>query len=196
MAALCNLLSCISAPSWRTIIKRIALLLQPEDRVLEIAAGTGIIALGLADRMQNIDAIDFSPSMVAKAQKKAQHLGLANVHFSAQNACDLRFAPGSFDAVIICNTLHIMPEPEKALAESHRVLKPDGRLIAPTFVHAGSKKALLFFALMSLSGLRAYHKWTQQSFHAFLEENAFTVLDSVLLKASFPLAYVVARPKQ
>ena len=40
--------------------------------------------------------------------------------------------------VIASNALHIVPQPEKALAEIHRVLKDDGVLIAPTFTHEGN----------------------------------------------------------
>ena len=49
----------------------------------------------------------------------------------------LSYAGNSFDVVIVSNALHIVPQPEKALAEkSDRVLKDDGVLIAPTFTHA------------------------------------------------------------
>ena len=50
--------------------------------------------------------------------------------------------------VIVSNALHIVPQPEKALAEIRRVLKDDGVLIAPTFTHAGnsfSGKVRAFF---------------------------------------------------
>lgn len=176
------------------IIERTARLLKPEERVLEIACGTGNISLGLADRIQNMEAIDFSPDMIAIARKKADQLG-AKVRFSVQDAGKLQYVSDSFDAVILANTLHIMPAPEKALAEIKRVLKPDGRLIAPTYIHAGNTKAAIFSRLMSLSGFRAYHKWTWQSYHAFLEANGFEIIDSMLIKASFPLAYVVVKTK-
>ena len=55
--------------------------------------------------------------------------------------------------VIVSNALHIVPQPEKALAEIRRVLKDDGVLIAPTFTHAGnsfSGKVRAFF--MKLAG--------------------------------------------
>ena len=48
----------------------------------------------------------------------------------------LPYAEVSFDVVIVSNALHIVPQPEKALAEIHRVLKDDGVLIAPTFTHS------------------------------------------------------------
>lgn len=180
--------------AYSEIIERTARLLNPEDRVLEVACGTGIMTLGLADRIKNIEGIDFSPEMVAIAQKKADQAGI-KVRFMVQDACNLQYDSDSFDAVIIANTLHIMPEPEKALAEIKRVLKPDGRLIAPTYIHAGNIKAAIFSRLMSLGGFRAYHKWTGQSYNTFLENNDYVTVEMKLIEASFPLAFMVARPK-
>ncbi len=182
--------------AYKEIIEQMALFLKPEERVLEIATGTGIIAIALCDHIQNIEAADFSPDMIAAAQKKASQIKVSNVRFSVQDACNLKYASNSFDAVIISNALHIMPEPEKALVEIKRVLKAEGRLIAPTFVHAGSIKTAMLSRIMSLTGFRAYHKWTQQSYHDFLEQNGFELVVSKLIKASFPLAYVVAKQKQ
>lgn len=178
---------------YREIIAKIARRLQPEDRVLEIATGTGIIALGLAGCSGRIDAVDFSPEMIRTAQKKALEGGINNVHFELQDAGSLSFPAAGFDAVILANALHIMPEPEKALAEAKRVLKPGGVLIAPTFVHAESRKAAVLSRLMSLTGFRAYSKWTEKSYHAFLAQNGLAVVESALLQASFPLAYVVLK---
>ena len=179
--------------AYKEMIDRIKLLLTPNTEVLEVATGTGMITLGLAGKGCHIEAVDFSPKMVDSAQKKARKLGTAGVRFTVQNALDLKFPSNCFDIVIIANTLHIMPEPEKALREISRVLKPDGKLIAPTFVHADSKKAAILSKLMSsFTGFRAYHKWTGQSYHAFLKQNGFAISDFTMLKASFPLAYVAA----
>ena len=57
-----------------------------------------------------------------------------------RDTCKLRYADDSFDVVIIANALHIIPEPEKALAEMRRVLKKDGILIAPNFIHDNKNK--------------------------------------------------------
>jgi len=181
---------------YQNIIKWVAQALNPEDHVLEIATGTGIIALGLAYHIKCIEAIDFSPDMIAVARKKAQQSSIVGINFSVEDAYDLPYPPNSFDAVIIANTLHIMPKPEKALAEIRGILKPGGLLFAPIFIHAGSKKAALLSYIMSLTGFRAYHKWTLQSFQTFLEENEFSIVDSSLLKASFPLAYIVAKESE
>ncbi len=179
--------------AYQKVIQRIIRGLNPEDHVLEIATGTGIIALGLAYWIKCIEAIDFSPAMIAVACKKAQQSGITNINFSVADAYDLPYTVNSFDAVIIANALHIMPEPGKALAEIRRVLKPEGLLFAPTFIHAESRKAMLLSLFMSLTGFRAYHKWTFESYQAFLKENGFSIVDSSLLKATFPLAYVTAK---
>ena len=82
------------------------------------------------------------------------------------------------------------PEPEKALAEIHRVLKDDGVLIAPTFTHAGnsfSGKVRAFF--LKLAGFPLHSRWTSEEYLCFLQQNGWTVRKSVVLKASFPLIY-------
>ena len=96
----------------------------------------------------------------------------------------------SFDVVIVSNALHIVPQPEKALAEIRRVLKDDGVLIAPTFTHAGNSftgKVRAFF--MKLAGFPLHSRWTSEEYLSFLRQNGWTVQKSVVLKASFPLTY-------
>jgi len=56
----------------------------------------------------------------------------------------------------------------------------------------GTKRAALS-KLMFLTGFRAYYKWTEQSYLQFLKDDGFSIVDSALQKASFPLAYVVAK---
>ena len=88
------------------------------------------------------------------------------------------------------NALHIVPQPGKALAEIHRVLKGDGVLIAPTFTHAGNSftgKVRAFF--MKLAGFPLHSKWTSEEYLRFLQQNGWTVRKSAVLKASFPLTY-------
>ena len=180
-------------PAYGEMIERIKKRLEPESHVLEIATGTGIISLGIAGSVNSVEAVDLSPDMITKAQKKANRIGISNVRFSVQDAYTLPYDAGSFNIAIIANTLHVMPQPEKALNEIKRVLAPGGYLIAPTFVHADSKKAAFLSRLMSLTGFRAYHKWTQSSFGRFLNENGFEFVEEALLEASFPLAYAVVQ---
>ena len=155
--------------------------------VLELATGTGLIAKHIVNAAEHIEATDASPEMIAEA-KRDNHS--AKLHFSVQDMFRLPYADQSFDVVIVSNALHIVPQPEKALAEIRRVLKDDGMLIAPTFTHAGnsfSGKVKAFF--MKRVGFPLRSKWTSAEYLRFLRQNGWTVRKSTVLKASFPLTY-------
>ena len=155
--------------------------------VLELATGTGLIAKSIVNAAAHIEATDASVEMIAEAKRDNQS---AKLHFSVQDMFRLPYAGKSFDVVIVSNALHIVPQPEKALAEIHRVLKDDGVLIAPTFSHAGnsfSGKVRAFF--MKLASFPLHSKWTSEEYLRFLRQNGWAVRKSVVLKASFPLTY-------
>ena len=155
--------------------------------VLELATGTGSIAKHIVTAAAHIEATDASAEMIAEAKRDTRS---AKLHFSVQDMFCLPYAEESFDVVIVSNALHIVPQPEKALAEIRRVLKDDGVLIAPTFTHAGnsySGKVRAFF--MKLAGFPLHSKWTSEEYLRFLSQNGWTVRKSVVLKASFPLTY-------
>ena len=155
--------------------------------VLELAAGTGLIAKNVVNSASCIEATDASAEMIAQAK---QGNCSAKLHFSMQDMFHLPHADKSFDVVIVANALHIVPEPEKALSEIRRVLKDDGILVAPTFTHADNSsfgKIKAFF--MKLAGFPLHSKWTSSEYLEFLRRNGWTVRKSTVLKASFPLTY-------
>ena len=155
--------------------------------VLELATGTGLIAKNIVNAAAHIEASDTSAEMIREAKRRNHS---AKLYFSVQDMFCLPYADESFDVVIVSNALHIVPQPEKALAEIHRVLKDDGVLIAPTFTHAGnsfSGKVRAFF--MKLAGFPLHSKWTSEEYLRFLRQNGWAVRKSVVLKASFPLTY-------
>ena len=155
--------------------------------VLELATGTGLIAKHIVNAAAHIEATDASAEMIAEA-KRDNHS--AKLHFSVQDMFRLPYAEESFDVVIVSNALHIVPQPEKALAEIRRVLKDDGALIAPTFTHAeNSIFGMIRAFFMRLAGFPLRSKWTSAEYLRFLRQNGWTVRKSVVLKASFPLTY-------
>ena len=174
----------------RAVYEKMYELIRPvvkDKTVLEVATGTGLIAKHIVKAAAHIEATDASVEMIAEAKRDNQS---AKLHFSVQDMFRLPYADKSFDVVIVSNALHIVPQPEKALAEIHRVLKDDGVLIAPTFTHAGnsfSGKVRAFF--MKLVGFPLHRKWTSEEYLRFLRQNGWAVRKSVVLKASFPLTY-------
>ena len=155
--------------------------------VLELATGTGLIAKHIVNAAAHIEATDVSAEMIAEAKRDNRS---AKLHFSVQDMFRLPYADKSFDVVVVSNALHIVPQPEKALAEIRRVLKDDCVLIAPTFTHADnsfSGRVKAFF--MKLAGFPLHSRWTSGEYLNFLRQNGWTVRKSAVLKASFPLTY-------
>ncbi len=175
---------------YRDICDRIRPCLKRDMDVLEMACGTGQLSYPLSSRVRLWEATDFSPAMIAEAKKKNSS---ARLHFSVQDATALPYAPESFDAVVISNALHIMPHPEKVLSEIRRVLKPDGLLFAPTFVHGENTGFRLRVKLMELAGFHTYHKWNAEEFAAFISGHGFAVIHHETLGGSIaPLCYLTA----
>ena len=155
--------------------------------VLELAAGTGLIAKNIVRAASHIEVTDASEEMITEAKRNNRS---AKLHFSVRDMFCLPYADKSFDVVIVSNALHIVPQPEKALAEIRRVLKDDGVLIAPTFTHGNSTlrgRLKLFF--MKLAGFPLNSRWSSADYLAFLRQNGWTVRKSAVLKASFSLTY-------
>ena len=165
-------------------------LIQPIVRhktVLELATGTGLIAKHIVNAAAHIEATDASAEMIVEARRDNRS---AKLHFSVQDMFCLPYADKSFDAVIVSNALHIVPQPEKALAEIRRVLKDNGVLIAPTFTHAGNSFSGMVRAFfMRMAGFPLRSKWTSEAYLSFLRQNGWAVRKSAVLKASFPLTY-------
>lgn len=173
------------------LVELIKLEVHKEINMLEVATGTGSIGLKLAPYVRLLEATDFSAEMIEKAKQKGKHL--TNVRFSVKDACNLPYKSGQFNVVLIANALHIMPEPEKALANIKRVMKDDGLLIAPNFLWDEGNKWLAFKQkLMGIAGFKAFNNWSLESYIAFIEANGYKVIKSERLQSDFPLGYIVA----
>jgi ubiquinone/menaquinone biosynthesis C-methylase UbiE len=110
---------------------RIFGLILPRQGVLDaldVGCGTGFLSLELAARGYRVTGVDFAPSMIARAERKAAERGL-EVRFEQGDAEQLPFSPASFDLVISRHVLWTLPHPEAAVDEWIRVLRPGGRLV-------------------------------------------------------------------
>jgi ubiquinone/menaquinone biosynthesis C-methylase UbiE len=102
--------------------------LVPGQRVLDVATGTGIAAeaaLGIVGPVGSVLATDMSPEMVAKARERLDRS--PNAAVAVEDGQALTLADASFDAVLCSLGLMFFPDPARALAEFHRVLRPGGR---------------------------------------------------------------------
>ena len=132
--------------------------LRPGQRALDVAGGTGDLALGMARQVGSTGRVilsDINWEMLSRGRDRLLDEGLAgNVSAVQANAEKLPFADASFDCVTIGFGLRNVTDKPKALASMRRVLKPGGRLLVLEFSHpvAGVKP---FYDLYSFSVLPA-----------------------------------------
>lgn len=103
----------------------------PEDftgKLLEVPVGTGVLTMPVYKTLPRADitCLDYSPDMMAKAQRRAESLGLRHVRFQQGDVGKLPFDDDSFDLVLSLNGFHAFPDKEAAFQETFRVLKPRG----------------------------------------------------------------------
>jgi SAM-dependent methyltransferase len=103
---------------------------RPEDRVLDLACGTGVVARQVASRLgpaTKVVGVDLNPKMLEVAWTAAGREGLA-IEFREGRAEALPFPDGSFDLVLCQFALMFMDDRARALREMQRVLDTGGRL--------------------------------------------------------------------
>ena len=172
--------------AYRFIYYRIRKVVK-DKRVLEIATGPGLIAKHVADVTESMVATDFSVKMLEQARKGKNP---ENLKYEYADATRLHYPDESFDVVIIANALHVMPEPEAALAEIRRVLAPKGILIAPNYIHDNTdKKSNFFSGALKNMGVSFEAAWNEESYKTFLEENGFRLVNAKVLEAFIPMMY-------
>ena len=179
---------------YSALVDKISQDVEVGNTVLEVAAGTGAISLKVAARAARVYAVDISPLMVDEAKKKMEEKGIGNVEFSVHDAYSLPFDEGMFDAVICCSALHNMVNPEKALSEMNRVLKPEGRLIAPTICQGEYFKHKLMMTIFKLvAGFPVFHKFRFEELSNLVTESGFIIRNKEIIREMvFPIVYIVA----
>ena len=113
------------------IRKRIGILLKEagSKNILDVACGTGTQAISLAEEGFQVTGIDLSTAMLKRAEMKANKIH--KIRFLCEDATQMRFKDGSFDATTISFALHDMPHEirTKVLKEMERVTKKGGHII-------------------------------------------------------------------
>lgn len=102
--------------------------LEPAQRVLDAATGTGIAAeaaLAVAGPGGHVTAADISQAMVDQARQRLA--GSPNISVVVEDCQSLSFDDGTFDAVLCSLGLMFFPDPARGLSEFHRVLRLGGR---------------------------------------------------------------------
>jgi SAM-dependent methyltransferase len=105
----------------------LGLQLEPGSRVLDVACGTGNVAIPLARAGCVVTGVDIAPNLLVQARKRAAAEGMT-IAFDEGDAEELPYPDGSFDVVVTMFGAMFAPRPEKVVTELARVLKPGGLL--------------------------------------------------------------------
>ncbi|MGH7715534.1 MAG: class I SAM-dependent methyltransferase [Vulcanimicrobiaceae bacterium] len=111
----------------REILERVEV--PPDARVLDVAAGSGLLSRALARRAKEVVAVDITPEMLDRGREAAQREGIGNVFFTEGAAEALPFEDGSFDLVVTRFSLHHIDDPQRVVNEMVRVARGRGRVL-------------------------------------------------------------------
>jgi SAM-dependent methyltransferase len=102
----------------------------PGSVIVDAPCGAGVAFRALrAEQRVRYVALDLSPGMLERARRRARRLGLRQLEFVEGDAQSVPVQDGSADLFLSYWGLHCFPDPEEAVAEIARCLRPGGRLI-------------------------------------------------------------------
>ncbi|MDE7231303.1 MAG: methyltransferase domain-containing protein [Oscillospiraceae bacterium] len=160
--------------------------------VLDCAAGTGALSIAAAERAGSVLCTDTSEKMLEVARKKCRRRRLDNVSFEKRNIFHLEDEDNTYDIVIAGNVLHLLVNPENAVKEMCRVVKPGGKLLLPTFVlkdkNSLSEKLIDIYKKLGFSPARDY---SPNSYVEMLKGCNAGKVKARLIKGTVPCCYAV-----
>jgi ubiquinone/menaquinone biosynthesis C-methylase UbiE len=98
-------------------------------RLLDVACGPGVVTATLAPEASSVVAFDATEAMLEKAKARCAKAGLSNIEFRSGNAENLPFRDAEFDGVVTRLAIHHFANPQRALDQMFRVLRPGGAAV-------------------------------------------------------------------
>jgi DNA gyrase subunit B len=99
--------------------------------LLDVCCGSGVVGASFRGKVGRIVGLDLTPEMVALSRERLDEVVQGDVY-------DIPFPEASFDGVCNREVLHLLPQPERPLAEIFRVLKPGGQFVVGQWVPFGA----------------------------------------------------------
>jgi ubiquinone/menaquinone biosynthesis C-methylase UbiE len=126
--------------------------------VIDVPCGGGV-AFRALERHQRVRylAVDLDETMLRRARRRAARLGLDQVELLAADMRQLPVDDGLADLCLSYSGLHMVPDPDVALAELSRCIRPGGRIVGSTFLAGGTRRKRALFAIGERTGHAAPH---------------------------------------
>jgi len=101
----------------------------PQDTVLDVACGGGIIVCAFAPELRHATGIDMTPAMLDRARQLAVEKGIGNVTWDQGDVQSMPYADGTFNIVVTRFSMHHFLDPARVFREMLRVCAPGGRIV-------------------------------------------------------------------
>ena len=163
----------IPGRSWKALGETLIKLLPPLV-IADLGAGEGTLSQLLAQRAKKVIAVDNSKEMVAYGTELAKKHGYTNMDYRIGDLEEPPIAPDSVDLAIFSQALHHAPNPAKALAAAHKILKKGGRLVILDLLKHQFEKARELYADVWLG-------FSEIDLHDFLERAGFRNIETSIV---------------
>ena len=164
----------------------VANLIGTSYEVLECACGTGAISKHIATKCKRLVATDFSEGMLRQATRKLK--GNGNVTVEKADITNLQYDNAVFDAVVAGNVIHLLPEPEKVMAELERVVKDGGKIIIPTYINMSKTSNKAAARFLGFLGADFKRQFDMESYQDFFENLGYSDVKYSVVEGRMPCA--------
>ena len=171
--------------------KIVAAMIEPTDVVLECACGTGAISKFIAPVCKKLLATDYSAGMLKQAARKCRKY--PNVLIRKADITDIKCRDDRFDKVVAGNVIHLLPEPEKALQELERVVKPGGLIIIPTYINMSKGTGRAAVKFLEKLGADFKKQFDLESYEQFFKDMGYEEVEYTVVEGRMPCAIAVIR---
>lgn len=173
--------------------KIVAAMIEPTDVVLECACGTGAISKFIAPVCKKLLATDYSAGMLKQAARKCRKY--PNVLIRKADITDIKCRDDRFDKVVAGNVIHLLPEPEKALQELERVVKPGGLIIIPTYINMSKGTGRVAVKFLEKLGADFKKQFDLESYEQFFKNMGYEEVEYTVVEGRMPCAIAVIKKK-
>ncbi len=158
--------------SWKALAEALIKVLNYKV-VADLGAGEGTLAQLLAQRAEQVIAVDLSPKMVEFGQSLALQNGLSNLEYRIGDIEEPPIAEQSLDLAVLSQALHHAERPQRAIDAAFRILKPGGRLIILDLLQHQFEEAREIYADRWLG-------FSESSLAGMLEKSGFSQVETIV----------------
>ena len=164
--------------------------LSGAERVLQVGADIGLVTVAAARVARLVVATNYSNARIGALRANLESAGIANVECQTRDIYALGFQPHSFDAVVAANVLHQAPDLPGAIAALRAMLRPGGKLLAPTVCDAQTWVSRVLSRLLALTRFPGYRRFTMESLGAALAGAGLSVTRQETIPGPIPIGFV------